>query len=412
MKPLSIFVLLCTLAPVCLAQTGGVPHPLTLADAVARARANSPRIQGASAEVERAQASIETAREYSNPSIEIHDGHQSARDIEDPGVPGVLQHYAIEQPIEVMQERRARREVAVAGRRSAASQRDVVSLSVVADAQHAFYDALRRRDEIRYAEENLQLVQDLRRRVQVEVDVGEKGGLELTRAEAEIGRARFAVRSAQIAYSNAIASLRAAIAASPEEELDPQGAMQTPVTLPTLPEARAMALASHPSIAQAQADIDRSQANLADQKALRIPRPSLFAEYENLPDIRFWRAGVNLELPLFDRRRGYVADARAGIEGSNAAMRQRHLELISAVERAYEQYSIADQQVASLESGELHAAESAVAGAQAAYRFGERGIVEVLDAQRVLQSVRLDLLDAQYLRQSAIVDLEELGVKP
>jgi cobalt-zinc-cadmium efflux system outer membrane protein len=35
--------------------------------------------------------------------------------------------------------------------------------------------------------------------------------------------------------------------------------------------------------------------------------------------------------------------------------------------------------------------------------------VEVLDAQRVLQSVRGDLVDARFARQSALVDLEELG---
>ena len=70
---------------------------------------------------------------------------------------------------------------------------------------------------------------------------------------------------------------------------------------------------------------------------------------------------------------------------------------------------MADQQVTSLQSGSLRAAETAVEAAKAAYRFGERGIVEVLDAQRVLQSVRGDLLDAQFARQSALVDLEELG---
>jgi cobalt-zinc-cadmium efflux system outer membrane protein len=88
---------------------------------------------------------------------------------------------------------------------------------------------------------------------------------------------------------------------------------------------------------------------------------------------------------------------------------QRTLELVSALERAYEQYQLADQQATSLESGSLRAAVSAVDAAKAAYRFGERGIVEVLDAQRVLQSVRGDLLDAQFARQSALVDLEELG---
>jgi cobalt-zinc-cadmium efflux system outer membrane protein len=88
---------------------------------------------------------------------------------------------------------------------------------------------------------------------------------------------------------------------------------------------------------------------------------------------------------------------------------QRRLELISATEQAYEQYQLADQQVVSLESSKLRAASRAVDAAQAAYRFGERGIVEVLDAQRVLQSVRGDLVEAQFARQTAMTDLEELG---
>ena len=94
---------------------------------------------------------------------------------------------------------------------------------------------------------------------------------------------------------------------------------------------------------------------------------------------------------------------------STAVLDQRRLELISALERAYEQYELADQQVTSLEAGSLRAAESAVDAAKSAYRFGERGIVEVLDAQRVLQSVRGDLVDAQFARQAALVDLEEIG---
>jgi len=132
-------------------------------------------------------------------------------------------------------------------------------------------------------------------------------------------------------------------------------------------------------------------------------------EYENQPDLRFWRAGVTVPIPLWDRRRGQIGEAKAAISESTAVLEQRRLELISAVERAYEQYQLADQQVTSLQSGSLRAAESAVDAAKAAYRFGERGIVEVLDAQRVLQTVRGDLLDAQFARQSALVDLEELG---
>jgi cobalt-zinc-cadmium efflux system outer membrane protein len=56
-------------------------------------------------------------------------------------------------------------------------------------------------------------------------------------------------------------------------------------------------------------------------------------------------------------------------------------------------------------------AEAALRVAESAYRFGERGILEVLDAQRVLRSVRADLLQARFQAQAARVVLEQLAAR-
>ena len=57
----------------------------------------------------------------------------------------------------------------------------------------------------------------------------------------------------------------------------------------------------------------------------------------------------------------------------------------------------------------LREAESALRVAEAAYRFGERGILDVLDAQRVLRGVRADLLQARFQQQSARIALDQLS---
>jgi len=398
-----------TATDVQLPASQSAPLALSLADAIAMAERNSPRLREASATSQRSTAAALTARAYSNPSLEVFEGEQYARAVSIPGIPGLLQHYAAYQTIEIPSERKARQSAAQFQVASSRAYQQAVMFSVVADAERAFYSALRRREQIAHAEENLQLVQDLRRRVEVEVRIGEKGKLELTRAEAEMARAQFMVRSARLEYANAIALLRVAIAAPADANLDPQGDFSPSIALPPLEQMREEVLRAHPVVAQSQADIQRSQATLDLERALRIPRPTAFVEYENQPDLRFWRAGVNVPIPLWDRRRGQIGEAKAAISQSTAVLEQRRLELISALERSYEQYQLADQQVTSLESGSLRATESAVDAAKAAYRFGERGIVEVLDAQRVLQTVRGDLLDAQFARQSALVDLEELG---
>ena len=43
-----------------------------------------------------------------------------------------------------------------------------------------------------------------------------------------------------------------------------------------------------------------------------------------------------------------------------------------------------------------------------AARFGERGILDVLDAQRVLRGVRADLIQARYQLQEARIKLDQL----
>ena len=60
------------------------------------------------------------------------------------------------------------------------------------------------------------------------------------------------------------------------------------------------------------------------------------------------------------------------------------------------------------EQGLLREAEEALRAAEVAYQLGERGILEVLDAQRLLRTVRLNFLNAQFDRQAALVDLDEL----
>jgi cobalt-zinc-cadmium efflux system outer membrane protein len=373
------------------------------------AEGNSPRLRGAQAGTERAAAATRTASAYINPIVEVYAGEQYARAVPTPGVPGLLQHYAGYQTIEIPRERAARRRLAEFGSESSRFGQTAVTRSVVANAKQAFYNVLRSREEVDHSEENLKIVEDLRRRVQVEVSVGEKGKLELTRAEAETAHASFAVRRAQIQLANSIALLRVAIAAPADANLDPRGSLEDRVQLPGLNELREIVLRTHPVMSQSQANVHQAEASLGRERALRIPQPTLFAEFENQPDLRFWRTGISIPLPLWDRRRGQIEESKAAISQSTAELDQRRLELISATERAYEQYQLADQQTVSLESGELRAAERAVEGAQAAYKFGERGIVEVLDAQRVLQSVRGDLVDAQFARQTALTDLEELG---
>jgi cobalt-zinc-cadmium efflux system outer membrane protein len=384
--------------------------PLTLEQALSLAEQNSPALQEASASVDRARAGIQSARAYTNPSIDFLGGHQSARPIATPGVPGTLLHYSASQTIEIPRERNTRiraSQLDLAGNTHRAAG---IRLSVFADVKRAFYDVVRRKDQLANAQENLALVEDLRRRVRLEVEVGEKGKLELTRAEAEYSRARVVVRSTEVQLANARAILKALIGSRSEEAADVAGSLDGAVTLQPLGDLRQQILANHPAISEAQAMEDRARTTVEHERALRVAPPTVSGEYERQPDISFYRFGVSIPLPLWDRRKGPIAEAQSEVNRALAVTHQRELELTAALERAYDQYQISNEQIEGLQAGSLREAQAAVDAARSAYKFGERGIVEVLDAQRVLQGVRSDLLEALYARQSALIDLEELGV--
>jgi cobalt-zinc-cadmium efflux system outer membrane protein len=154
--------------------------------------------------------------------------------------------------------------------------------------------------------------------------------------------------------------------------------------------------------------VRRASEALRLERARRAPEPSFVSEYEQQPDLRFFRLGFALPLPVWDKRRGPIGEATAAVAQAEALLRERRLEFSSDLEAAYNQYLVADAQIKSFDAGARKAAQAALAAAQAAYKFGERSIMEVLDSQRVLHTVNADYLAAGYDRQAALIELQQL----
>ena len=122
--------------------------------------------------------------------------------------------------------------------------------------------------------------------------------------------------------------------------------------------------------------------------------------------------GVVLTVPLWDRRRGPVGEAEAQLSRARNELESHEFTLGQSLEVAYQQYEIAQAQAVALESGIVRQAEAALKVAEAAYRFGERGFLEVLDAQRVFRAARSELIAARYELATAWVEIERLRALP
>lgn len=379
---------------------------LTLRASLDLAAAEHPLLRAAQAGVQRAEAGKLTARAYPNPFLSTQTGRQL---VLVPGnVTGMVQILSYNQPLELGKLRPSRLAAAQQARNVAEINVEARRLAVLSGVRRAFYNVLRRQNEITILRENLRLVEDLRRRIQISVDAGEAARLELVRADAEVATARAQVNSAQIRVIEAMASFRAAVGAPVPSGASLEGALDQPAKLAPLEEMQKQVIASQPLLRLARSEVDRAQAQLVLERAQRVPQPSVRVDFEKYPDVPNWRVGLDIPLPFWNRREGPIAEATALTIQASAEEQARRVEILSALDGAYRRYQAAAEQVAAYEVGILKEAEAALAAAETAYRLGERGIIEVLDAQRLLRTARLDYLNAQFDRQNALVDLDEL----
>ena len=382
------------------------PPTLTLQDFMSLALKHNPGVVASQAQRDAARAGERTAAAYPNPVIEAGAGPSLYRD----GRGGVDSNWAfgVSQPIDYPALRSYRIRGAQAGTGFAQAGLQAFQITLLADVKAAFYDVIRRQGERQIASEDLTLLEQVRARVKVRVDTGEAPRYELIKADAELLNAQKTLQSAELRVRQAKAVLSRLVGTSLGENFEVSGDLSAPRELPALGDLREEVLARNPVMAQSQAEQVRARARLNVERELSIPQLSIRAGVDRDPDLQNWRVGVALVVPVWNRREGPIAEAAAGISQVDAQAEQRKLGLLRDLDMAYNQYLINLSQVGAYESGLLAQAEAALNVAGAAYRFGERGILDYLDAQRIYRQVRLDYLNTRYDLQRSLIEIERL----
>lgn len=393
-------------ASVLLATLAGSAIALTLPEALTLAERHSPVLRAARGQQQGTEAALDTARAYPNPEVEYGAGNSHLM----PATPhpGRNRLLAVSQPLELPSVRDARQRAAEAGALSGSAQLLDARLNLHAQVKQAFLDIQRRDSEAQLAEESRALLAQIHSRVKLRVDVGEASRYELIKADAEMLAAENAAQSAEIRVVQAKDRLRALLGTALDDSFDITPTLLSPDELPALATLREELLAHQPLLKAAEAETRRAAAKLDQERSLRIPQPTLKWSAEQHPDVNLWRVGIALPLPLWDRRAGPVGEAQANLERAEAEQERIRFSVLNELDQAYGRYRIAQRQLHIFETGLMQGAETALKVAEAAYRYGERGILDYLDAQRVVRNTRMDYLNARYELQFALVDIERL----
>ncbi len=374
------------------------------------AMTSSRSVQAVREQVSAARYAVDSAGAFPNPEVEYLNGTTRARG--PAGNPGDARSVTLTQPLDMPWRRSARIGAAEAGLDSAVAGSLMFEADFRARLRLRYFDVLRREAELKNAREDVALMEGVRSRIALRVETGDAARFELIKADAEALNAQKTAQAAGFRLEQARSQLRQIVGTAMPADFSLTSRLRDVPALPPLDGVRQKLDGSSPDLARSRAEVVRAQRQLDLERAQRWPSLALKAGMDEDPDTRASKLGVVVSIPLWDRRSGPVGEASAQLARARNELEAQQFSLSQGIEVAYQQYEIAQTQVVALESGIVRQAEAALKVAEAAYRFGERGFIEVLDAQRVYRAARAELITARYELAAAWVEIERLRAAP
>lgn len=303
---------------------------------------------------------------------------------------------SLAQRLEVGGQRGLRRARARADQGLAVHDRAAAWRDVTRDTRIAFAEALAAQERALLRDEALQLARQMATAAEQRVRAGKDAPVEAAQARAEHARAQVEVDRAQRALAGRHRALSVLWGDSTPDFAAVEGDLVA--SRAELPDVTSLttALNRSPEWLWWDAALEAAHLDLRAERAGRIPDLSVGVGMRHArdEDATSYVAGLELDLPLLDRRRGAIAAAQADLERVRVEQAAAHLAMQTEMAAAYDDLVVARKNVQTLESLALPAATEAFTAAEAAYRAGKIGYTEAQDARRGLIEVREERIEA------------------
>ena len=366
-------------------------------------------VQAARSQIEMAKAGVVAASAFLNPEVTVTAGPDSNRySLAVTGPTSMQRSVTVSQPIENPFMRSARINASEAAVDASRASFDQVRADLAAQLRVRAFELLLRQEQAEMEQGIYELVEDVRRRIAINVERGEVARFELIRAETEVQSALNRAQAAQLTVQRARLALMQLTAGAMPSDFEINASLKDPVQLPPLEALRQEVPAVNPDVLRLQAEQERANERIKQEKAAVLPQINVL--YTNYQDAQFTSniAGANVRIPIFYRRRGEIDTAIYDSARIRETLEFRRYEISQLFESAWQALQIAQRRVDMFEGGLIKEAENAVQVAQAAYRFGERGLIEFLDTQRILRGILGDSLQARFDLQAAVAEIDRL----
>lgn len=366
-------------------------------------------ILAARSQVNIAEAGVVSASAFPNPKVSVMAGPDSNRHpISIVGPTSNQRTVTVTQPIENPFFRRARIGSAEANVEMNRASLDQVRADLAAQLRIRAYEILLRKEQAELETSIFEVMEEIRRRIKLSVEVGELARFELIRADTEVMTAAARKEAALLGAERARVALFQLTAGVLDPNFEIQNSLSQPAELPELEELYQQVLSANPEILRLDAEQNRAQLRIDQERASILPSVNVL--YSNFQDAQFNSntAGLSVRVPLFYQRRGEIDSAIFDSARVRETLEYRRYEISRLLESSWQALQIAKRRVEMYEGGIIRDAEAALRVAEAAFRLGERGFIEVLDTQRILRSARSELLQAYFELHSAAAEIDRL----
>src|SRR5829696_1027727 len=385
--------------------------PVTLRDALARALMQNPTLAGYAWETRAREARVLQAGRRPNPTVSglIEDiGSGTSGGANQPVQPQAT--IQLNQLVELGGKRASRRDVAQAERDLAAWDYEAARIGVLTSVTQAFTDVLAAQESVRLTEETSALVEKVTESVKARVTAGDVSPIEETRANVALASVRLdamrARRTLEASRSRLAALWGSPVAAFATATGDLRA------EAPSLPawDALTAGLAGNPDLARWSAEIVQREAVLAAERAKSVPDVTVTGGYRRFTDLgdNAVVVGASIGLPLFDRNRDAIVEARSRIARAREDQRAAEMRVSAALADAYASMASAYDEVTALRSTVLPGSQEAFDAITEGYRLGRFTFQDVVDAQRTRIAAGSQYLRALADYRKAIANVERL----
>ena len=399
---------------ICFLSMGGVSaqvqKPLTINELIGIALESSPQVLAARDQSKAIQGQLSSARAIPNPEFEMNTGQQ--RSATGPLTTGNVSSWSVTQPLDMPYTRYPRVNAAEANVRAAEATRIAFEIEMISRVQQRFYELMRRDAELKAAEEDLSLTKQIRDRMQIRYDVGDTARFELIRAQTEFLNAQINTESSKLRVEQAKGQLRQVVGHSLPQDYEVVSQALKIEPLPPLPILLSELHAQSPELQKAKAEVEATESKLSFEQNSRLPRLSIKAQQYNDPNFTDRLYGLVVSIPIWDFKGGQIAEAQANASRAKNQLDAQSQSLEQQLETAYKLYQMTSYQVKILDQEVVQLASSARRIAEVSYRYGERGMLEYLDAQRTFRVARNDLIKARFDLASVLTEIQRLRATP